>query len=376
MRILHLQKVTGIGGSERHLLVLLPALAARGIDVTMGVLVEGERPMGFISAMEEAGVPTIEIDGARDVNPRLFAGVSRAIGDLRPDLVHTHLVHGDVYGQLAAWRRRVPAVSTIHGHIPRLSRRPVRVAQTLAGRLARRTITITNYLADWAVSERITARDKVRVIHYGIDASSWPVADLPSRAPGELIVGVASRLVPHKGHHVAISAVAAARPRVPGLKLLVAGDGPLREELETQAHAECPEGIEFLGFVEDVAGFFARCDLLLFPTEPAFGEGFGLAALEAMACGRPVVASDTGPIPEVVADGEGGVLVPPSDVGALSAALVALADDPDHRHAMGRAARRRTEEVFPLEAMVEATIGVYDGVLADARRRPRSSLSA
>jgi glycosyltransferase involved in cell wall biosynthesis len=142
--------------------------------------------------------------------------------------------------------------------------------------------------------------------------------------------------------------------------LLIAGQGPLRAELERQAR-ELGANVDFLGFVADIHGFLSACDLLAFPTQPEFGEGFGLAALEAMAAGCPVVATDVASLPQVVgSDREAGVLVDPANVDELADSLVALADDADLRRRMGAGARERAISRFSLDAMVERTLAVYD----------------
>ena len=160
----------------------------------------------------------------------------------------------------------------------------------------------------------------------------------PTKSPS----GVASRLVPGKGHDVAIRAFAEVAERLPRTRLLVAGDGPLRGEIEEMARRNLPSRqVSILGFVEDIRGFFGACDLVLFPSLPSFGEGFGLAALEAMAAGVPVVASDAGPLPEVVSDEESGLIVAAGDDQAWAQAIFALASDRSLRLRLGNGARAR-----------------------------------
>ena len=140
------------------------------------------------------------------------------------------------------------------------------------------------------------------------------------------------------------------------------GDGPERAVLERLVEQHCAPGtVTFLGFVADIGPFMHACDALAFPTKPELSEGFGLAALEAMAAGRPVVASAVGSLPEVV-DETTGRLVPPSSVDALASAILELARDRAlcERLGVNGAARARTE--FPLEKMVRSTIEVYDEV--------------
>jgi glycosyltransferase involved in cell wall biosynthesis len=158
--------------------------------------------------------------------------------------------------------------------------------------------------------------------------------------------------------------MAQAIPKAPQLRLAVAGDGPLLDEVRSAA-ATLPAGAaHFIGFEEDMRGFLQACDVVVFPTLPELGEGFGLAALEAMATGRPVVASDVAALPEVV--GDAGVLVPPGSAAALADTLVVLAEEPRRRRELGEAGRRRARETFPFDRMVEATIEVYRQVASRA----------
>jgi glycosyltransferase involved in cell wall biosynthesis len=146
------------------------------------------------------------------------------------------------------------------------------------------------------------------------------------------------------------------------LRVYVAGDGPLLDEVKRQARRLPEAAVRFLGFVPDVAWLFAACDAVVFPTSPELGEGFGLAALEAMAVGRPVIATAVTSLPELVIQGETGLLVDPSDPADLARALAGVAADPKRRVDMGRAGQRRAQACFSLDAMVERTLAVYGEV--------------
>ena len=145
MRVLHVQKVNGIGGSERHLLSLLPGLLDAGLEVRMCVLgSDGARD--FVSRLDERGVPRSLISAGPDLNPMLIGSLWRELRAYRPDLVHTHLIHADVHGQLAARLARIPAVSSVHGTHDFYGRQPYRSAATIAGRSARLTIAISDHV--------------------------------------------------------------------------------------------------------------------------------------------------------------------------------------------------------------------------------------
>ncbi len=380
MRVLHIQKAAGISGSERHLLALLPALAAGGVEVRLCVLTAGDGAR-FVSAGHDAGVETAAIPAGPDANPLVVARLVAEIRRYRPDLVHTHLVHADAHGQLAARLTGTPAVASVHG-IPSFYRRqPYRAVRQLAGRNARRTIAISGYVARHLVENRLAPAARVRVVHYGMDATGWALApsdrDDARRAlglgPTDVAVGIASRLIPHKGHATLIAAVSQAVAADPRVRLLVAGAGPLRAELE-QAAGALPAGTaRFLGQVADIRPFMGACDVVAFPTDPEIGEGFGLAALEAMAAGRPVVATDVGPLPEIVVPDRTGILVPPHRSDALARALLDLAADPTLRDRLGQAAAERARDTFSLDRMVQGTIAVYEEGLGEggADRGPR-----
>ena len=303
----------------------------------------------------------------RDADPRATLALGREIHRFAPDIVHTHLVHADLWGQLAARRAGVPGVRSAHNVSAKYRSEPGRSAGRLAGRLARRTIAISDHVATFLRAQRLAPPDRIRVVPYGIDAATWAMDDAArtaararfALAPDDIVAGMAARLIPGKGHAMAFDALRRAQAKVPALAaMLVAGDGPLRPSSSVRA-SSLPDGVvRFVGHLDDVRPFLAACDLLVFPTLPSLGEGFGLAALEAMAAGRPVIATDVAALPEVVTDGVTGLLVRPQ-VDALADALVGLAGDADRRASMGRAGRARALTDFSLEAMVERTRAVY-----------------
>ena len=372
MRVLHIQKVNGIGGSERHLLDLVPRLRDQDIDARFCVLVEPGADE-FLAALEGAGVPTRRLDAGPDVNPLLAARLARVVREERPDLVHTHLVHADTYGLLGATAARTRSVRSVHNAMPALARQPYRAVAAVGGRLASRTIAISEHARRYVLEHGMAPPDRVRVVRYGIDVDHWTAAaDRRAGArrdlgvdPEDVVVGIASRLIAQKGHDVLLEAFATARAQAPELRLVVAGDGVLRAELEARA-AGLGDRVRFAGHLGHgrIEAFMHACDVMTFPSLAALGEGFGLAALEAAAAGRPVVASAVASLPEVVVDGTTGMLVASGDAGALAAALVTLARDPEARARMGAAGRARARTEFSIARMVDETVAVYE----DARR--------
>jgi glycosyltransferase involved in cell wall biosynthesis len=338
VNVLHVHRIGGIGGSERHLLTLLPALAERGVEIRfLGLDDPSRAPDPFYEALT---VPYERLSAPRDVDPALAWRVARAAR--RADLVHTHLVHADVYGALGARR----LVSTKHNDDPFRAGAFRYVERALAHR-ASRVIAITHALARFQVERVGLPADKIEVIHYGLDdvPAAWgtnPPDDIPPDAPVLLAV---CRLEPQKGVDVAIHALA----EIPDAHLVVLGEGPQRAELERLGD----ERVHLPGRVPDVAAWLHRADLLV---HPARWEGFGLALLEAMLAALPVVATNVSSIPEIVADGETGLLVPPDDPAALAAAVNRVLADPSGYGERGLA-RARSE--FSVAKMTERTLAVY-----------------
>ena len=354
MRVVHVHRIAGIGGSERHLLTLLPALAAHGVEPSFVGLRAGDpaEAAPFYKALERAGVPY------RAVGTR---GLPRAIASFRPDLAHTHLVHADVFGAVAAGR--VPLVSTKHNDDPfRVG--PFRHVERLITRRARRAIAITHALARFQVERVGLPAEKVRVVHYGLDEPppAWagnPPAEVPEDA--RVVLGM-GRLVPQKGWDVALAALAPLLRDDARLALVILGEGPDRDRLEQQAQSLGLDGrVRLPGRAGDVTAWLRRSELLV---HPARWEGFGLVLLEAMLAGLPVVASRVSAIPEIVIDEETGLLVPPDDPDVLGAAAARLLSDPALGSRLGVAGRERARSEFSVERMAAATAAVYREALS------------
>jgi glycogen synthase len=259
--------------------------------------------------------------------PAMLAGFVRAARRTHADLLHAHWLPA---GWVAARTGR-PFVLQVWGTDLELARRAPRLARRILRR-ARLVIAASTELADAA--RRLGAAD-VRVIPSGVELPAEVGAEAE---PPEVLY--AGRLSEEKG---VLELVAAAD----GIRLVVAGDGPLRSRVPGAR-----------GFVphDELQGLYARAAVVACPSRR---EGFGVACLEAMAHGRPVVAGDVGGLRDLVVDGETGYLVPPRDVPALRAALERLLGDADLRRRLGAAGRERARTVFSWPAATEATLAAY-----------------
>ena len=359
--VLHLAKIAGISGAETHLLSLLPRLRERDWDVRLLQLHENERgAYEFADALRGRGVPVDMIRLRTHVDPLAFARVAAYLARARPQILHTHLVHADVYGQIAGALASVPLrLSTKHGFNEFREHRGFAFADRAVGGLAHRHIAISRGLARYLADVEGFDETEFAIVHYGI-VSGAPTEPGPTE-PRLLCVG---RLIPIKGHVVLLRAFAEARREVPELSLHIAGRGPLEPALKAVAkELRIEDAVHFLGFVSPIQ---RAIDDAAAVVVPSLGEGFGMAALEAMERARPVVAAEIGGLGELVVHGETGLLVPPGEAEPLARALVEIGRDPERRRTLGEAGRRRALEHFAEQRNVDRTELLYRSLLNGA----------
>jgi glycosyltransferase involved in cell wall biosynthesis len=362
-KIVHLQKVAGIAGSEVYLLSLLPALRARGWDVRLVMLHEGE-PGAFEFARELSGrgVPITEIPLVADVDAVAFFRLVAHLLRERPDAIHTHLVHADFYGQLAGALTRVPlSISMKHGFNEFRELGSFAFADRAVARLADANIAISRGLAAYLTKIEGFDETRFQIVHYGIAPGSDP---RPYSANARLLC--VGRLIPIKGHILLLRAFAEARAGAPELTLEIAGWGPLEPALRALAkELEIEDAVRFLGPVVPIQPAVEGAAIVVLPS---LGEGFGMAALEAMERARPVIATSVGGLNDQIRHGETGLLVPVGDVEALANAILELVREPERAAALGAAGRRRALEHFSEERSIDRMEILYRALL----RAPRA----
>jgi glycosyltransferase involved in cell wall biosynthesis len=351
LTIAHITGELGFSGGEVQLLSLASGLAKRGHRN----LILCPRASRVAEVARDTGLETRAVWLRSEWSPRNVWGVRAQLRKPRPDLVFLHTGRANWIGGLAVSGLGLPAIS-----IRRMDR-PVKrnlrtrwVYHSVVRRVVAISAAVRHCLLDAGVSKQ-----KIRVIHSAVDAGS----QIPQRERSEVraqlgipdgtvcLLAIAA-LVPRKGLSVLIDTAAELRGRGVSVSVRIAGDGPERAALERQvARLGLEDGVGFLGRREDVPDLIGACDVVVVPSHR---EGLGVAALEAMAGERPVVAASVGGLPEAVVDGWTGVLVPAGDCSALANAIAALCADPLLRERMGRAGRQRAVAEFSVERMVDA----------------------
>ena len=288
--------------------------------------------------------------------------LSRLIKQLRPDVIHAHDPHGVAMAALAL------SMSTQLAKPPLVASRRVdfHLKDNAFSRWKYRQVDLFICVSDairrMLVGDGVPASRVVKV-HEGIDlgrVDAAPAANLhaelwlPHNSP---VVGNVAALVPHKGQRHLIEAAALVVKRVPDARFVIAGEGELRGALERQIKEHRLEKHVFLaGFRPDILSVHKAFDIFVMSSVT---EGLGTSLLDAMACGKPIVATTAGGMPEVVEDGHNGLLVPPRDHVAMADAIVRLLQDSGMREAMGKAGLARARATFSVERMVEETLSVY-----------------
>lgn len=347
------------GGLEIHLLNLSVQLKTRGHRV----IVAGQ-PGRFVASRAQAlGLETFEATVERQSDWTDFGRLRDFFRRENVDVVHAH-THDDALVPAAAARLAgVPAsFVTWHLPIPFQSRARGRLILAL---LHKRLIAISGSVRDMHRENGIAA-GRMEVIHHGTDVEAFRTltADVPALraalglAPEDLAVGIIGRVAPEKGHRDLFAALRLLGGRHPCLRAVVIGNGSDMPSLREEVSQSGLDGrVVFAGFRDDVNNAMAALDIVAVPS--VWPEPCSAAIQQAMALNKPVIASRVGGTPEVVTDGETGLLVPASDPAALADALGRLADSPALRRELGAAGRARVEARFTLGRMVDQVEALY-----------------
>src|SRR5947207_9789924 len=384
VRILRVIARLNMGGPALHVAYLTDGLKKRGYETTLvaGSLARGEDSMAFVAEARDVHVIRIDELG-REISPLrdLVATfrLARLIRRERPQILHTHTAKAGTVGRVAALlagSRRPPiVVHTFHGHVLRGYFGPVPslLFRLLERWLASRTtalIAVSPQVRDDLVSLGIAPRERFAVIRLGIELDQRIAAERNGRAESRRYLGIPGQrfAVGWIGRMTAVKRtddvlVAFKRLRESGVDatLCMVGDGPDRAGLEQRAHdLGIVRDTLFLGYQEDVAPFYAAFDALVLPSS---NEGTPVSAIEALAAGRPVVATRVGGVPDVVQEGEDGFLVEPGATDELADRLGHLARDPDLRERMGAAGRARVLPRYAVDRLVDDVDRLYRELL-------------
>ena len=301
---------------------------------------------------------------------RAFFALIKILRNERPDIVHTHTSKAGILGRWAAFFVRVPVIiHTPHGHVfwgyfGKLKTRIFILLEKISALVTDRLVMLTEQEKIDHLHFHIAPENKFSVVHSGINLDEFSNTSVDPAAmkrrlgipEDNLIVGTVGRLTSIKGHRYLIEAARKIAGSRPDTTFVILGDGELLDELKNMVtRSDIEENIKFLGWRSDVAEVMSTFDIFALPS---LNEGMGRVLVEAMALGRPIVASNIGGIPDLVVDGENGYLVPVGDVETLAARIRKLLDDPEKREEMGECGKKIAID-YSANAMVQKIDRVY-----------------
>jgi glycosyltransferase involved in cell wall biosynthesis len=358
LKILHIDPEKNWGGGEVQVVGLLAYLARQGHHNHLLTHPQGR----LLEQSLKLPLKSFPLAVRNELDIRAIPKIRRLIRNEKYDIVHFHTKRAHA---LAPWlphgADRPRYVVTRRMDYPQAKNWYTRC---LYNHSVDAVIAISRPIADILIEGGVDA-ERIRVIHSGIDAARFSGRgreNTNDRNP--LMIGTVAHLEARKGQRTLLEAARLLKTQGYTFKLVLGGDGSLRQALEQMAQSlGLQQEVTFLGFISDVPKFLASLDIFVLPS---LYEGLGVAALEAMAAGKAVVASRVGGLAELVTDSETGFLVSPGDAQALAAAVAKLIGDKNLRAAFGQNGAARVREQFTIEQMAKKTEDCYYAILRDA----------
>ncbi|HWO43595.1 MAG TPA: glycosyltransferase family 4 protein, partial [Candidatus Eisenbacteria bacterium] len=355
LKVLHIDPERNWGGGEAQVLGLIAYLSKNGHANQVAL-----DPAGRLSERcRELGIETVPIRVAHDLDLRTVPALRRRIERERYDIVHFHTKRAHA---LSLWLPKQPSrppryVVTRRMDYPEPNNWYTRL---LYNRRVDGVVAISRRIGE-LLAQAGVEQGRIRVIHSGIELPKLQVDAGRATSWNGAVVGTAGVLEERKGHRYLLEAAAILKEQGVPVRYRIAGSGAMSARLrEMVSRSGLQAEVELLGFVDDIWRFLESIDIFVLPS---LHEGLGVAVLEAMAAGKPVVASRVGGLVDSVVDSVSGFLVEPRDPGALAGAIRRLVCEPELARAMGRRGRERVRENFTVERMAEANEAFYYALL-------------
>jgi glycosyltransferase involved in cell wall biosynthesis len=374
MKVVHVINTLSAGGAELHLLTLCRYLKRQGIEIVVAFLREHDKDNRSVRLdFEEANIRTVNLAADSRYNYAFLVRFARLLKKERPDILHTHLPRADIAAAFVLQAMRVPHfLCSVHGiYRDRWFGSWAAPLMRRAYQEAEGVIAISGAVKDWLEQDLGVSGDKVTVIHYGIEPQRFSRPDAGLRASwnldGNAVIGSLGRLEPGKGYDCLIQAMPAMLERDPNVRLLIGGHDPLGYGKDLQAligRLKLDSHVRLVGTQNDAPSFFNALDVFAFASR---SEGFGQVVIEAMAAGKPVVASRIPPLTEIVNDGETGLLVNLDEPQAFANAIGWLLTHPEQGKQMAKRGQERVYSHFSAQRMADQTLSLYEALLRSSQ---------
>jgi glycosyltransferase involved in cell wall biosynthesis len=367
VKVLQLISSGGYYGAENMLLNLCASQEKSGCENSLLLFYNVHVPnVEFYERARRRGLSVRMVHCKGRADWRAVRQIEEYIQEDAVDIVHTHGYKADLYGYLAAWRCHKPVVATCHNWVGGTA------ALGIYNHLDRMALKKFNALA--AVSDVVAQRllafgvpaEKIKTIANGIDVTAFERAQpLPLlKDEGSTVVGVVARLDMQKGFEYLLQAARELCKMFPGLRIVIAGEGPDRNAIEEMIEQYgLQSSVVLAGQQSNMPAVYAAMDIFVLPS---LNEGLPMTVLEAMAASKPVIATRVGAIPSVIRDGENGLLVAPKDPEGLRNAVASLLNDAERRRRLGDQAHAWVSQNYTSEAMALKYREMYEEVLGKA----------
>lgn len=368
INILHVISKLPVGGVENQLLMILGKYDRGKLSpIVCSLSDKGE----IGREIEEAGIEVIPLNKLRHTfDWTMVKDIYNLIKKKNVKIVRTHLYHANLYGRLAARIAKVPCiVASVHDTYTYTMDKKLhrRIINKCLSRFTDKIVAVSEAVKKDILKYDDISDDKIIVIHNGIDKGGFQninrelIRSNLAISPEVQVIGMVGRLSLQKGQKYLLKAVSKIRDRFPKIVLLIVGDGPLRNELESYARSlDIMKNTIFLGSRRDIPAILSSMDIFVFPS---LWEGLPSTLIEAMAAGKPIIATDITPNKEIINSEKVGILVPAKNSDALASSIDLLLHNKDLSEDLGKAAKERAFSHFNIKATVDRYTTLFENIL-------------
>ena len=361
IKVLYLVEDFNIGGLERVVESVFDGLNTEKYEPSLWCIAKGGLLFDkFLK--EKKNIKALNLKTYH--NPINIIKLVSFIREGKYQIVHTHGYYASTMGRISAFLARTPIViAHVHTTYGNFKKRHLKIEKILS-MITDKIICCSQAAKEFIVSKEKINPGKIIIIYNGIHCEKYEKyqAVLDSKKQNVIKIAIVASLVENKGHKNLLYAFSKIVKKHKNVKLNIIGDGPLKNQLTDQAKKlRINKNTEFLGIVNNVQKILKNCDILVQPS--IFREGLGMAIIEGMCLGKPVIASNIGGIPEVVDNGVNGYLIPPGDYESLIAMLEKLIQNRKLRKKMGKKGRKKYEKYFNACEMIKTIEELYNSLL-------------
>jgi glycosyltransferase involved in cell wall biosynthesis len=368
IRVVHIINDMTVGGAQRQVANLFRAMDRERFDLHLICLAK-KGALG--EELEHLGFPVESLGKTGRIHPGMVWRLFRLLRRLRPDVVHCSVFTANLWGRLAAIAARAPVRLAHEQSTVSLEKWHRRLIDRILSWFTHRVLVVSNDLRTRVLAEEGLQPERVEVLYNAVDCEAIERAQKPSPpdlpgVPGRRI-GIVGRLEYRKDHLTLIRTARQVLDAMPDATFLLVGDGPDRARIEAEIdRLGLGENVLLLGERDDVPQLLHAFDVYALSS---LTEGLSLSILEAMAAGRPIVATNVGGNPELLDAGRAGILVKPGGANAMALGILRMLREPDAARTLGQKARERARDVFDIQPVARRLERIYIDALGDRGRK-------